>query len=66
MGVNRSIRKIGASKKEDPAEDVMRFGEVQCRKLCDADRLVIVRRWCQMQMRVSIEQTFCVRKLMSW
>lgn len=54
MGVYKSIRKIGASKKENPTEDVMKLGEEEYRELRDADRLFIVRRWCQMQMRVSI------------
>jgi len=54
LGVYRSIQKIGASKKDDPAE-MRRLGEEERRKLCDADRLAIVRLWCQMQMRVRIE-----------
>ncbi|PZD27065.1 hypothetical protein A1F96_07060 [Pyrenophora tritici-repentis] len=55
LGLYRSIRKIGASKKEDPAEEVRSLGEAECRELGDADRLFIVRRWCQTQMHVNID-----------
>ncbi|RMZ71831.1 UDP-glucosesterol transferase [Pyrenophora seminiperda CCB06] len=51
MGVCKSLRKIGAAKKDDPAEVVRRLGKEEYRELCDADRLFIVRRWCQAQMR---------------
>lgn len=54
MGVYKSIRNIGSVKKEDPIHVVQELGEIEYQQASDADRLYIVRLWCQTQMRVRI------------
>jgi hypothetical protein len=41
-------------KKDDPAELVRSIGEAEYQQASDADKLYIVRLWCQTQMRVRI------------
>ncbi|KAI4649331.1 hypothetical protein J4E93_003647 [Alternaria ventricosa] len=54
VGVYKSIRNIGSVKKEDPIHMVQRLGEIEYQQASDADRLYVVRLWCQTQMRVRI------------
>jgi hypothetical protein len=54
MGVYESIRKIGASKKEDPAGVMKKLSESEYQHASDADRLFIVQIWCQL-MRIRID-----------
>ncbi|KAI4927164.1 uncharacterized protein J4E92_006329 [Alternaria infectoria] len=54
VGVYKSIRNIGSAKEEDPIHVVQRLGEIEYQQSSDADRLYIVRLWCQTQMRVRI------------
>ncbi|KAL1795557.1 hypothetical protein ACET3X_005781 [Alternaria dauci] len=55
VGVYKSIRNIGSVKEDDPVELVRSIGEVEYRQASDADKLYIVRAWCQTQMRVRID-----------
>ncbi|KAL6160575.1 hypothetical protein ACJQWK_11865 [Exserohilum turcicum] len=55
VGVYKSIRKIGASKKENPADVARKLGEDEYQQSTDADRLFVVRLWCQIQMRMRID-----------
>jgi hypothetical protein len=55
MGVYKSIRKIGAAKQEEPEDVVRRLGDMEYQQASDADKLFIVRLWCQTQVRVRID-----------
>jgi hypothetical protein len=54
VGVYKSIRNIGSSKEKNPINVVRRVGEAEYQQASEADKLYIVRLWCQMQMRVRI------------
>ncbi|EUC42325.1 hypothetical protein COCMIDRAFT_103807 [Bipolaris oryzae ATCC 44560] len=55
VGVYKAIRKIGAPKTEDPAEIMRKVGEAEYQQVSDADKLFIVRLWCQIHMRIRID-----------
>ncbi|KAH7562778.1 hypothetical protein BM1_02298 [Bipolaris maydis] len=55
VGVYKAIRKIGAPKTEDPAETMRKMGELEYQHVSDADKLFIVRLWCQIHMRIRID-----------
>ncbi|CAO2653445.1 Nn.00g028560.m01.CDS01 [Neocucurbitaria sp. VM-36] len=54
VGVYKSIRNIKTRKQDDPANLVRQLGEVEYAQANDADKLYIVRVWCQTQMRVRL------------
>ncbi|XP_014558170.1 hypothetical protein COCVIDRAFT_25282 [Bipolaris victoriae FI3] len=55
VGVYKAIRNIGSPKTEDPAEAMMKVGEAEYQHVSDADKLFIVRLWCQIHMRIRID-----------
>lgn len=54
MGIYKSIRNIEFSKRDDPADLVHKLGAVEYQQASDADKLYVVRVWCQTQMRVRL------------
>ena len=55
MGVYKSIRNIKVSNKDEcPADLVRRLGEDEYSNATDADKLYVVRVWCQTRMRVRL------------
>jgi hypothetical protein len=55
VGVYKSIRNIKTSNKgECPTKLVRRLGETEYQSATDADKLYIVRVWCQTMMRVRL------------
>ncbi|KAF1850587.1 uncharacterized protein K460DRAFT_271296 [Cucurbitaria berberidis CBS 394.84] len=54
VGVYKSIRNIKIRKQDDPAKLVRELGEVEYAQANDADKLYVVRVWCQIQMRVRL------------
>lgn len=54
VGIYKSIRNIKFTKQDDPAAIVRQLGEVEYAQATDADKLYVVRVWCQTQMRVRL------------
>jgi hypothetical protein len=54
VGVYKSIRSIGSLKEDNPINVVRGVGEAEYQQASEAEKLHIVRLWCQMQMRVRI------------
>ena len=54
VGVYKSIRNIKLTKRDNPANLVRQLGEVEYAQANEADKLHIVRLWCQIQMRVRL------------
>ena len=55
IGIYKSVRNAAYGlKKEDPNELVWKLGQAEYQQASDADRLYVVRVWCQTQMRVRL------------
>ncbi|KAH7359828.1 hypothetical protein BKA66DRAFT_515011 [Pyrenochaeta sp. MPI-SDFR-AT-0127] len=54
VGIYKSIRNMNQPQREDPADLVRKLGDVEYQYANDADKLYVVRVWCQTQMRVQL------------